>query len=150
MPLLQSIDSALAGSISGGIAKSAVDAALARTEGALDWLRARHADGKLPLLTAVIEVNNGIQRGQRHWLGMHHIVIRGFASLRGRRCDHRFRQGCGFPPEGHCHGIELQRTILRTEDRNAAVEMPERQRIVAYEVAEAGDIQAGGSDARTQ
>lgn len=50
MPLVQSIEYALAERIGGEISKSSIDAALMRTEGALDWLRARHADGGLPLL----------------------------------------------------------------------------------------------------
>jgi glucose-6-phosphate isomerase len=50
MSLVQSIDYALADRVGGGISKQSLDAALARTAGALDWLRARHADGKLPLL----------------------------------------------------------------------------------------------------
>jgi glucose-6-phosphate isomerase len=50
MPIAQSIEHAQAESIGGGISKSSVDAALTRTAGALDWLRARHADGGLPLL----------------------------------------------------------------------------------------------------
>ena len=50
MALVQSIEYALADRVSGGISKSSLDAALANTAGALDWLRARHADGKLPLL----------------------------------------------------------------------------------------------------
>ncbi|MFA6264780.1 MAG: glucose-6-phosphate isomerase [Pseudolabrys sp.] len=51
MPLIQSIDSALHTNIGQhGVGQDALDAALARAEGALDWLRARHADGGLPLL----------------------------------------------------------------------------------------------------
>jgi glucose-6-phosphate isomerase len=50
MPIVQSIEHALAERIGGEISGSSVDAALARTAGALDWLRARHADGALPLL----------------------------------------------------------------------------------------------------
>ena len=51
MPLIQSIDSALHQNIGQhGVSAEALDAALERTEGALDWLRARHADGGLPLL----------------------------------------------------------------------------------------------------
>jgi glucose-6-phosphate isomerase len=51
MPLIQSIDSALLQNVGQhGVAAEAVEAALARAEGALDWLRARHADGGLPLL----------------------------------------------------------------------------------------------------
>jgi len=51
MPLTQSIDSALQRNIGQhGVSDEALDAALARTDAALDWLRARHADGGLPLL----------------------------------------------------------------------------------------------------
>ncbi|MBS0534863.1 MAG: glucose-6-phosphate isomerase [Proteobacteria bacterium] len=51
MPLIQSIDSALHDNIGQhGAPSEALDATLARAEGALDWLRARHADGGLPLL----------------------------------------------------------------------------------------------------
>jgi len=51
MPLTQSIDSALARNIGQhGLSDESLDAALERAEGALDWLRARHADGGLPLL----------------------------------------------------------------------------------------------------
>jgi glucose-6-phosphate isomerase len=47
MSLKQSIDLALGAH---GADKAAIEAALKKAEGALDWLRARHADGKLPLL----------------------------------------------------------------------------------------------------
>src|SRR5262245_49010335 len=51
MPIRQSIDSARKERIgSHGVDAAAFDDALARTAGALDWLRARHADGGLPLL----------------------------------------------------------------------------------------------------
>src|SRR5262245_10284565 len=51
MPLVQSIDGARAARIGPhGLDDKAYDDALARSAGALDWLRARHADGKLPLL----------------------------------------------------------------------------------------------------
>ena len=51
MPLIQSIDSALLDNVGQhGVAAEALEATLARAEGALDWLRARHADGGLPLL----------------------------------------------------------------------------------------------------
>ncbi|MGZ5853551.1 MAG: glucose-6-phosphate isomerase [Xanthobacteraceae bacterium] len=49
MAIVQSIEHALADR-PGGITKTNFDTALARTQGALDWLRARHADGGLPLL----------------------------------------------------------------------------------------------------
>jgi glucose-6-phosphate isomerase len=51
MPLLQSIDYARAERIGAeGVAAGAFADALKRSEDALNWLRARHADGKLPLL----------------------------------------------------------------------------------------------------
>lgn len=51
MPLIQSIDSALEKNIGKhGVSADALNGALARAEKALDWLRARHADGGLPLL----------------------------------------------------------------------------------------------------
>jgi glucose-6-phosphate isomerase len=51
MPLVQSIDGARAERIGPhGLDKKAYDDALARTVDALAWLKARHADGKLPLL----------------------------------------------------------------------------------------------------
>lgn len=51
MSINQSIDSALEKNIGPhGVSDAALSAALARTHGALDGLRARHADGGLPLL----------------------------------------------------------------------------------------------------
>ena len=51
MPLVQSIDGARAERIgTHGLDKKAFDDALGRCAGALAWLKARHADGKLPLL----------------------------------------------------------------------------------------------------
>ena len=51
MPFVQSIDNARESRIGQeGIADTALSDALARTGPALDWLRARHADGALPLL----------------------------------------------------------------------------------------------------
>ncbi len=51
MPIQQTIDSALERTIGAhGIAADALNGALGRAEGALDALRARHADGTLPLL----------------------------------------------------------------------------------------------------
>ena len=51
MPIIQSIDSALQKTIGAhGVSDKALNEALARAEGALDRLRARHADGSLPLL----------------------------------------------------------------------------------------------------
>src|SRR5215475_41559 len=51
MPFIQSIDTARAERIGAeGVTAAAFDDALARSTEALDWLRARHADGTLPLL----------------------------------------------------------------------------------------------------
>ena len=51
MPLVQSIDGARAERIgTHGLDKKAFDDALGRCAGALAWLKARHADGRLPLL----------------------------------------------------------------------------------------------------
>jgi glucose-6-phosphate isomerase len=51
MSIVQSIDSAREEHIgSHGVSADALSAVLARAEGALDWLRARHADRSLPLL----------------------------------------------------------------------------------------------------
>jgi len=51
MPIHQSIDNALEKNIGRhGVADEVLNATLKRAESALDWLRARHADGGLPLL----------------------------------------------------------------------------------------------------
>ena len=51
MSVVQSIDQALDARVGkSGIPRRAFDAALARTPERLAWLRARHADGTLPLL----------------------------------------------------------------------------------------------------
>ena len=51
MTIAQSIENARADKIGPhGVTADALDAALTRTEGAMEWLRARHADGGLPLL----------------------------------------------------------------------------------------------------
>ena len=51
MAIVQTIDSALEANIGKhGVSADALNAALGRAEAALDWLRARHADGALPLL----------------------------------------------------------------------------------------------------
>ena len=51
MPINQSIENARKERIgTHGVAAAALDDALARTAPALDWIRARHADGALPLL----------------------------------------------------------------------------------------------------
>ena len=51
MTVIQNIDLALESAVGGeGISDAALNDALKRSEGALDWLRARHADGGLRLL----------------------------------------------------------------------------------------------------
>jgi glucose-6-phosphate isomerase len=51
MAIVQSIDRALEKNVGRhGVSDDALKATLSRAEGALDWLRARHADGGLPLL----------------------------------------------------------------------------------------------------
>src|SRR6478736_1690723 len=51
MSIVQSIESARQEHVGPhGVGKDALKSALARAESALDWLRARHADGRLPLL----------------------------------------------------------------------------------------------------
>src|SRR5437588_9838537 len=51
MPFQQNIESARAENIGAhGVAKATLDAALRRTERALDWLREAHANATLPLL----------------------------------------------------------------------------------------------------
>ena len=51
MPIVQNIDNALEINVGKhGLAEGALEAALARAQGALDWMRARHANGGLPLL----------------------------------------------------------------------------------------------------
>src|SRR6478735_911668 len=51
MSIVQSIESARQEHVGPhGIGKDALKSALARAESALDWLRARHADGRLPML----------------------------------------------------------------------------------------------------
>src|SRR5687768_2800353 len=68
MPLVQLIDSAQTARIGAeGVAADAFAAALKRSEGALDWLRARHADGGLPLLRLPAQRDDldGIQQAAR-------------------------------------------------------------------------------------
>jgi glucose-6-phosphate isomerase len=68
MPFVQSIDNAQAARIGAeGVAADAFAAALKRSEGALDWLRARHADGGLPLLRLPAQRDDldGIQQAAR-------------------------------------------------------------------------------------
>src|SRR5882672_7122245 len=51
MAIVQSIDNALEKNVGQhGVSDQALKATLSRAEAALDWLRARHADGGLPLL----------------------------------------------------------------------------------------------------
>jgi glucose-6-phosphate isomerase len=50
MPFVQSIENAQAERVGEGVTAHAFETVLKRTEAALDWLRARHADGGLPLL----------------------------------------------------------------------------------------------------
>jgi glucose-6-phosphate isomerase len=51
MPIQHSIDNALEKTVgTHGVSDAALNAALGRAEGALNWLRARHGDGNLPLL----------------------------------------------------------------------------------------------------
>ena len=51
MPFRQSIDNARAERVGPhGVEAAALNEALARSAAALDWIRARHADGTLPLL----------------------------------------------------------------------------------------------------
>jgi glucose-6-phosphate isomerase len=81
MPFLHSIDNALAQTIGAeGVPADAFAAALKRSEAALDWLRARHADGKLPLLRLPAERGDldGIaQAARRLGAGASDIVLLG-------------------------------------------------------------------------
>ncbi|MBN8920692.1 MAG: glucose-6-phosphate isomerase, partial [Rhizobiales bacterium] len=75
MPLQQSIDLARADRVGKeGIAEDVLARALTRTGEALDWLRARHADGALPLpllrlpaetddLDAIVQAAEKLRRG---------------------------------------------------------------------------------------
>ena len=59
MTFRQNIESARAEKIgANGIAKAAMDDALARAEAALDWLRKMHSDGSLPLLRLPAKTND--------------------------------------------------------------------------------------------
>jgi len=61
MPFQQNIDSARAEKIGAqGIARPALDDALARSEAALDWLRAAHANATLPLLRLPLRLSSPI------------------------------------------------------------------------------------------
>ena len=81
MPLIQSIDLARAERIgANGISTGALNDALARTSPALDWLRARHADGALPLLRLPAQRDDldGIRAaGQRLAAGATDVVLLG-------------------------------------------------------------------------
>jgi glucose-6-phosphate isomerase len=81
MPFLHSIDNALAQTIGAeGVPADAFANALKRSEAALDWLRARHADGKLPLLRLPAERRDldGIaQAARRLGAGASDIVLLG-------------------------------------------------------------------------
>jgi glucose-6-phosphate isomerase len=81
MPFTQSIDKAQATAIGPeGIAADAFAAALKRSEAALDWLRARHADGGLPLLRLPAHSDDlaGItQAARRFSTGASDIVLLG-------------------------------------------------------------------------
>ena len=58
MALVQSIDNAQASRVAEGVPADAFAAALERSEAALEWLRARHADGGLPLLRLPAQRND--------------------------------------------------------------------------------------------
>ncbi|HEX2512664.1 MAG TPA: glucose-6-phosphate isomerase [Xanthobacteraceae bacterium] len=81
MPFVQSIDNAQAARIGAeGVAPDAFAAALKRSEGALDWLRARHVDGGLPLLRLPAQRDDldGIQQAARRLTaGASDIVLLG-------------------------------------------------------------------------
>ncbi len=81
MPLRQSIENARAERIgSHGAAAADLNEALARSAAALDWVRARHADGALPLLRLPERQDDldGIRAaGQRLAAGASDIVILG-------------------------------------------------------------------------
>jgi glucose-6-phosphate isomerase len=81
MPIRQSIESARAERIGNhGVAAAALNDALAQSAAALDWIRARHADGALPLLRLPERHDDldGIRAsGQRLATGASDIVILG-------------------------------------------------------------------------
>ena len=81
MPIRQSIESARAERIgTHGVAAAALNDALAQSAAALDWIRARHADGALPLLRLPERQDDldGIRAfGQRLASGASDIVILG-------------------------------------------------------------------------
>jgi glucose-6-phosphate isomerase len=81
MPLVQSIDNALGGNVGGeGLPADAFAAALKRSEAALDWLRARHADGGLPLLRLPAQRDDldGIEQAARRLIaGATDVVLLG-------------------------------------------------------------------------
>jgi glucose-6-phosphate isomerase len=81
MAILQSIDSALEKNVGPqGVSDAALNATLARAERALETLRARHADGSLPLLRLPEQTNDlaGIREAARRLAeGSSDIVILG-------------------------------------------------------------------------
>ena len=107
MPLQQSIEMARAERAgSGGIDADAFADVLKRTAGALDWLRARHADGGLALLRLPAErgdLDGIIQAARRLATGATHIVILGTggSSLGGQTLAQLAGHavpGIGLPP----------------------------------------------------
>ena len=91
MPLIQSIDSALEKNIGPhGVADKALNAALDRAEAALEVLRARHADGGLPLLQLpqthddLVEIRD---TGRRLAENATDIVFLGTGGSSARRAD---------------------------------------------------------------
>ena len=94
MAIKQSIDRALEQNIGAhGVSAKTYQATLDRTEAALDWLRARHADGSLPLLR-LAESHEGLvetrEAGRKFVLGATDIVFLGTggSSLGGQRRQH--------------------------------------------------------------
>src|SRR5215213_2585177 len=81
MPFTQSIDKALAADIGAeGLPAEAFSLALKRSEAALDWLRARHADGGLPLLRLPAEradLDGITQAARRLVAGASDVVLLG-------------------------------------------------------------------------
>ncbi len=102
MPLIQSIDLARSERIgANGISTGTLNDALARTSPALDWLRARHADGALPLLRLPAQRDDldGIRTaGQRLAAGATDVVLfgTGGSSLGGQT----LAQLSGYKVEG--------------------------------------------------
>ena len=102
MPIVQSTEYAFEERIGrGGISRRAFDAALARTVDALSWLRARHADGALPLLRLPEKTNDlGVIQKAANGLkeGASDIVVfgTGGSSLGGQT----LAQLCGYNVPG--------------------------------------------------